>query len=207
MADLSKSYIFRMTHIENIPHILRYGITHINSPNRNPDYVPIGDATLIGTRHAYSIPNTSKTLGDYIPFYFFGRMPMLYVVQKGINNVPVTPAEQIVYVVSSVAQIIEHQLEFLFTNGHAVDGFSSFHGASDVGQIDDILDYNAIKAKYWKNEQDLDLKRRKQAEFLVAQDIPVSAILGYLVYNQAANERLVSMGVEKKIAIRENFYF
>jgi hypothetical protein len=88
-----------------------------------------------------------------------------------------------------------------------VDGFSSFHGASDVGQIDDILDYNAIKAKYWKNEQDLDLKRRKQAEFLVAQDIPVSAILGYLVYNQAANERLVSMGVEKKIAIRENFYF
>ena len=32
MADLNKIYLFRMTHIENIPHIYQYGITHIDSP-------------------------------------------------------------------------------------------------------------------------------------------------------------------------------
>jgi hypothetical protein len=42
MSDLSKTYLFRMTHIENIPHILRHGITHFSSHNANPDFVPIG---------------------------------------------------------------------------------------------------------------------------------------------------------------------
>ena len=26
MADLSKTYLFRMTHIENMPHVLKHGI-------------------------------------------------------------------------------------------------------------------------------------------------------------------------------------
>ncbi len=36
-------YIYRMTHIDNIPHILKYGITHKNSKNANPHYKAIGD--------------------------------------------------------------------------------------------------------------------------------------------------------------------
>jgi hypothetical protein len=35
-----------MTHIENVPHILQFGITHKNSPNANLDYVAIGDDLL-----------------------------------------------------------------------------------------------------------------------------------------------------------------
>ncbi len=31
MSDLSKIYLFRMVHIENVPHILTHGITHANS--------------------------------------------------------------------------------------------------------------------------------------------------------------------------------
>lgn len=30
MTELNKLYLFRMTHIKNIPHILQYGITHKN---------------------------------------------------------------------------------------------------------------------------------------------------------------------------------
>ncbi len=35
MNDLSKTYLFRMTHIENIPHVLKFGITHSSSINAN----------------------------------------------------------------------------------------------------------------------------------------------------------------------------
>lgn len=49
---MSKTNIvaYRMTHLENIPHILANGITHKNSPNRNPHYRNIGDLSLIDNR-------------------------------------------------------------------------------------------------------------------------------------------------------------
>ena len=108
MAELDKIYLFRMTHIENIPHILQCGITHSDSPNANPIYVPIGDNSIISTRNKFLL-NNGKTLGDYIPFYFSKRTPMLYVIQKGYNSVVLTPAEKIVYCVSSIQKIIDNK--------------------------------------------------------------------------------------------------
>jgi hypothetical protein len=54
MIGLDKKYIFRMTHIENIPHILQYGITHSNSINSNPNFTPIGNPNLI-TKYKFKI--------------------------------------------------------------------------------------------------------------------------------------------------------
>lgn len=42
MVDLNKVYLYRMTHIENIPHILKYGITHPESKFTNKNYIGIG---------------------------------------------------------------------------------------------------------------------------------------------------------------------
>ena len=83
-----------MTHIENIQHILAFGITHSGSPNANPNYLPIGDKGLISTRNAFVLEN-GKCLGDYTPFYFGVRMPMLYVVQKGFNGVETTSQKKL----------------------------------------------------------------------------------------------------------------
>ena len=122
---LGNRYIYRMTHIDNIPHIVQNGITHINSPNKNPGYKNIGDVTLIGSRNSLNIPN-GRTLGEYIPFYFGKRMPMLYVIQKGYNGVSITLPEDIVYCVSNVQKIVDSKIGYLFTDGHAKDGYTSF---------------------------------------------------------------------------------
>ena len=124
MPDFNKTYLFRMTHIENIPHMLQNGITHSTSANANSNFVPIGDSSLITSRNDFLL-NNGRRLGEYIPFYFGKRTPMLYVVQNGFNMVAPTPAENIVYCVSSVQKIIDLQLDFVFTDGHAVDSFSS----------------------------------------------------------------------------------
>lgn len=174
-----------MTHIENIPHILEYGITHSKSVNANLNFVPIGDSGLICTRGKF-ILNNGKPLGDYIPFYFANRTPMLYVVQNGFNSVAPTPAGNIVYCVSSVQKILDSQLGFVFTDGHAVDSFTTQYSLSEVEKLDTLLDWEAIKAKYWRSDTDLDLKRRKEAEFLVLGDIAIEFVLGYVVFNQQA---------------------
>lgn len=196
-----------MTHIENIPHVLQYGITHFSSHNANPAFAPIGDSSLIATRNEFVLKN-GRLLGEYIPFYFGFRMPMLYVIQKGYNMVKPTPARDIVYCVTTVQQIMVNNLEYIFTDGHAVDAFSTQYGKEAIENIDTILDTKAIRAKYWKDENDLDLKRRKEAEFLVLGDIPVTAVLGYLVYNEPAKQKLLDIGIEETmIHIKPQFYF
>ena len=52
------------------------------------------------------------------------------------------------------------------------------------------------------------LKRKKQAEFLVADDIAPENICGFVCYNETAKQGLTDMGVEgNKIAMRHNYYF
>lgn len=77
-----------MTHIDNVPHILKFGITHRNSINANPAYVSIGNPELIEKRADLEIATAAGAkikLGEFIPFNFYVRMPMLYNIQHGFN--------------------------------------------------------------------------------------------------------------------------
>lgn len=207
MPDFNKLYLYRMTHINNMAHVQAYGITHVGSINANPNYLAIGDSSLIKNRNGHSTQN-GKIVGDYRPFYFGVHMPMLYVIQKGFNGVNATTAENIVFCITSVQQILNHKLAFVFTDGHAVDLFSSFYNEADINNIDTIIDKKAIESKYWNDENDLDLKRRKEAEFLVENDVPRSAILGFAVFNVAAKNKLLALGInEKQIVIKPDYYF
>lgn len=205
MVNFNRIPIFRMVHIENIPHVLQYGLTHWSSSNRNLNYVPIGDNSLIGTRNNMTLPN-GDIIGQYLPFYFWGRMPMLYVIQKGYNEVQSVDAENIVYCISSVQNIIDTSLEYLFTDGHATAVLTSFYNSDDIQNIENIVDFEAVKSKYW-NEY-LDQKRRKSAEFLVKGDVPIDKIIGFAVYNEKAKSRLVEMGINiDMVHIRQNRYY
>lgn len=196
-----------MTHIENIPHVLQYGITHRNSQSANSNFVPIGDNSLINRRNTH-ILNNGTVLGDYIPFYFGTRSPMLYVIQRGFNGVIKTNPENIIYCVTSIAKIIDSEINFMFTDGHAIDSFSTEYSKAQIENIDNILDYNAINANVWIDENDLDKKRRKEAELLLSQDLPTNYILGYICYNERAKSKLLEYGInENKIVVKPNCYF
>jgi hypothetical protein len=216
--ELPQINIYRMIHIENIPHILQYGITHKNSAKANPDYVSIGDRSLIDTRSRkqvyvdngdFSKRNEIITLGDFIPFYFGIRMPMLYVMQRGGNDVEkATPAENIIYLVCRVIDIIESKIPYYFSDGHATDSVSSFYDRSKIAELPNLIDWNAIKSHYWSGEENLFLKFKKQAEFLVADDIPSHYLFRFVCYNEKAQANLVAMGIAfEKIKIFPTAYY
>lgn len=206
MSDLSKIYLYRMTHIENISHILEYGITHVSSQNANVNYVSIGDSTLISTRNEFLLDNGTK-LGDYIPFYFCILTPMLYVIQKGYNVKKINP-EDIVYCVSSVQKIIDSNIGYIFTDGHAIETISTQFNFENIEDIENLVDLKISKDPNFKDLNDLDKKRRKQAEFLVDNDIPTHAILGFVVYNENAKNKLLGLGIEeRKIKVINRYYF
>ena len=138
---------FRLTHIDNIANILQVGIVHRDSPLSNPDYVSIGDSSLIEKRKKIELEN-GKTLGDYIPFYFGCRMPMLYNIQNGYG-VPRREAEEIVYVVVNISDIISHHLPCLFTDGHARSSFSTFYDAAELHRVNEIVRAEDVFAQWW----------------------------------------------------------
>ncbi len=215
--DLEQINIYRITHIDNIPHILKYGITHKNSKNKNPKFIAIGDSSLIKTRNEKKVSITNGTeviiktitLGDYIPFYFGVKMPMLYVIQHGGNFVPhPVQAENIIYVVCSVTKINDLGYEYYFSDGHATDVLSTFYNKDKLTELPQIIDWKAVKTPYWGGEDNLDIKRKKQAEFLVKGDISPECIIGFGCFNENAKNKLLSFGIEKrKIKIIPKAYY
>jgi hypothetical protein len=187
--------LYRMTHIENIKHILEYGITHKNSSNANPNYVNIGDISLIENRASksvkidngiYTATNTSTIiLGDFIPFYFGVKMPMLYIVQNGGNFVesPTKP-EDVIYLACSLKDIISNIKPYYFSDGHGTDRLTSFYDETKINDILQIIDYKSIVSAYLGGNENLSLKRKKQAEFLISNDIPPKFIIGFGCFNE-----------------------
>ena len=212
MSKLPDSiYLKRITHIDNLDHILKTGkITCPNHPESDRYYVNIGDTTLINSRGLRDIPiNPKGNFLDYVAFYFGARPPMLYNIQHGYNKVTQRTPETIIYLVTSFMQIKESGKQFVFTDGHAYHNMSQFYNReSDLKEID----WKAVKRIRWNDtEEDPDRKRRKQAEFLIYKELPFSALVAIVVYNNDAKSKVLSKleqyNLSLNIVIKSKWYY
>lgn len=199
-------YAFRLTHIDNIPYIKQCGLVRADSFMRDPNYVSIGDSQVIGIRASRDVKGYH--LSEYIPFYLGPRSPMLYVIQHGYNGVARVEAENIVYCVIRLDDLINSDIDCMFTDGHALSAFTSFYQKNKLLLIDEVVNYDDVYSSQWDLENDLDLKRRKEAELLVKSDLGPQYIRGFVVYNEKAKQRLVNMGIAmEKIVVAPGYYF
>ena len=54
----------------------------------------------------------------------------------------------------------------------------------------------------------MDVKRRKEAELLLLGDLSIDSIVGFVVYDDMAKNKMIDFGVnEEKIAIRKDYYY
>ena len=134
---------------------------------------------------------------------------MLYVIQNGGNFViKLTPAIEIVYMVCSVSSLIKSQKNFYFSDGHATDSLTTFYDKTKIDDLSEVIDWNAVRASYWGGQDNLNIKRKKQAEFLASEDIAANLIVGFGCYNNSARNKLVELGVkEEKIKVIPNAYY
>ena len=135
MSRISRenAFIFRITHIENVPWLMENGIHCSNSDKRDPNFHPIGNPDLIDKRTHRVVPvPPGGTLSDYVPFYFTHHSPMLYNIKTGYNGIRMTPMSEIVILVTSLHRVAEDQLPFVFTDRHAYLQAAQF--TSDSGR-------------------------------------------------------------------------
>ncbi len=197
--------VYRIVHLDNIEYLLRNGIYHRNHVNADPDYINIGDSNLIAQRNAYpvGIDPPGGALGEYVPFYFGPLSPMLYNIKTGHRGITLRSQKDIAYIVCKVSDIIGNCDEWCFTDGHAKTRITTFYNnEADLNEVD----WDIVAERYWSNtEEDFDRMRRKQAEFLVKNHVPVACISGIVVYNNAGanavNEILDRLNLEIPVAI------
>lgn len=205
MANQLK-YAFRLTHIDNMQYIMSNGLVRALSPFRDKNYVPIGDVQVIQVRKDRKFQGYQ--LSDFMPFYFGPRSPMLYVIQHGYNGVRKVKPEDIVYCVVRIEDIINNNIDCIFTDGHALSSLTNYYPKSKLANLDNIVNYDDVYSTFWNIEDDPDLKRRKEAELLINDDLPSQYVRGIIVYSETAREHLINIGVAAElIVIKPTFYF
>ena len=185
-------WTYRITHIANLEHDLIHGLCVATAINANPDYLQIGDSSLITYRKEIQAPDPpGGTLADYVPFYLGPRSPMLYQIASGWEDIRRYPQENIIYYISSLSRIRSSGLEYFFTDGHARSKTSlAYTEDADL----DKLDWDAINSSNWKSDEtDLRRKEKKQSEFLVKGHVPISCIQYIGVYNKIAEQKVLSL--------------
>lgn len=173
-------HLFRMIHWQNVEHVLQNGLCCREHESADPDYINIGHRGLISDRHEYEVglPDAGN-LGDYIPFYFGGHSPMLFLILRGYQGVEKRAQEDIVYIICSFQKIKEAGLEFVFTDMNAKRTLANFYNQEEDFEK---VHWDIVKSKEWKNdENNIGRKDFKQAEFLVRNYIPVECISAIVV--------------------------
>jgi len=132
LLNIEKALIFRISHRDNLPWVLRNGL-HCRSSNRiDPDFVSIGNADLIANRHYHAVPVApGGSLSDYIPFYFTPLSMMLYDIKTGYRGVRQRRNDEIVILVSSLRKLEKDGIRFLFTDRHAYLGYACYYDNLD----------------------------------------------------------------------------
>ena len=190
MTIPSTIYLYRIIHVDNLPFIVRRDeITCPSHSGANPDYIGIGDNSLIEHRRTMPIPlDPQGTLNDYVSFYFTKRSPMLYNIKNGFQNVTKRTQDEIIYLVTSYEKIAESGKPYIIYDGHAYHRmsrpFNTYEGLS-------YIDWRVIASNSWfDTEADPDRKRRKQAELLVYKSLPFNMVPGIATFSEIACDKV-----------------
>jgi len=210
LLDPERALIFRITHIRNVPWMLRHGLYCRNSENLDPNYISIGNPELIEKRRHREVPvGPGGKLADYIPFYFTPYSIMLYNIKTGYGGVKQVPNAEIAILVTSLHRVHELGIRFVFTDRHAYSATAEYFDALSAL---DRIDWALLRSRNFKHDPDDPLrKERYQAEALVHNHLPPQGLVGVICNNKQAEEQLIaeskSLSIPLKVLAKPGWYF
>jgi O-acetyl-ADP-ribose deacetylase (regulator of RNase III) len=174
--------LFYITHVDNVPSILRNGIlSHGRVESQKVPFTPIYDSQIVSNRKEKSTPE-GKSLWEYANLYFQPRNPMMYRVvheksKKELAVIGVKP---------SVLQLPDA----IVTDGNAANNPTQFFPAAK-GRAVIEAQWKVIQSEWWN---DLDGSKRKiMAECLVPERIGPEYVHTVFVADHETQSRVLGM--------------
>jgi ssDNA thymidine ADP-ribosyltransferase, DarT len=204
-----RALVFRITHRNNVPHLLANGAHCRTSPVVNPHYAEIGHPDIIDRRTTRAVPVApGGTLADYVPFYFTPCSPMLYKIVTGHGGLRQRARSEIVILVSSFARLEQAGATVLIADRNATLEHAAIQSGRDLLAS---LPWKTWRVRDFKHDPDKpDKFERYQAEALVHRVMPVGALLGIIAYDQAAQvivaQAVAHAGLSIPVHVRSHWY-
>ena len=171
--------IYHITDVDNLQGILADGglLSDAGMEARNP--------TVIGYPHIkerrlreYRIPCcNNRFVGEFVPFYYCPRSPMLYAINRGNTGRPQGCQRSIVHLVSTLSIGLALQSAWAVSDGNA--GAASTLFDNTLAAVEQ-LNWPAIRATDWRG-----ITHQKSAEFLVENFFPWTGFTKIGCYDQA----------------------
>jgi hypothetical protein len=178
-----------MTHISNIEPIFQSGaLLAKNTAGLNT----AEDLSLVDiqtVRAQKTVPCSGRLLHDYVPLYFGNRTPM--VAKYRDRN------EEIVFLRFSL-DLLEMG-GVVISDGNARSNPTKFRNYTRLDDLD-FLDPSAIKTTYYWDDDEI--KRKKQAEILVPDRLPLDRLYEIICYSEAVKNHILEKADENGIEIR-----
>lgn len=200
--NIDRKYCYRITHIHNLPHLLKCGLVTKHHTEAKKEFVPIGNPEIIDVRTNAAVRiDDYGNIGDYVPFYFTPRSMMLFNIITGYYApiVPKRSREEILVIRCLIDDLAQSNNRFFFTDGQAND-FATNH-YNNLKDLDKIDWDNIQNSKFDKSDGDYDRPRRYQAEFLVHHQVPIDNIELLCVHNDNAKQYVEEECLKAKIKL------
>lgn len=179
--------IYHITDVGNLPNILTNAGLHSDAvmAQRNP--------TVLGYNHIKQRRLTrirvpccnNRFVGEFVPFYFCPRSPMLYTVNQGATGLPPGCQESVLHLVSNVDAAVALGHDWAISDGNAGAFHTSFY--ANLGALNG-LDWAAIHARGWRGRT-----HEKSAEFLVADFVPWNSVQQIGCHNDKVAQQVKCM--------------
>lgn len=209
--------VYHFTHLANIPALLTEGalLADAGLP-RSLLIADVGDPGVKSARRRRVVPvPPGGVVAEYVPFYFAPRSPMLYRIACDRRDRIIgrygDGQDPLVYLVSSVGQVIASGATWLATDGNAAAAVTHFTSAAD--RLASFIDWPLMSEAIWANDTaDPDRQRRRMAELLVHRRLPLSALLGFATRTVDTERRLGTIlaaagRAGDYVAVRPDWYY
>lgn len=193
--------VYHMTDVENLDSIFRNKmiLSHNKIDSMGVGFTDISNPSVQEGRANIVVPVSGKQVHDYVPLYWGKKTPMVSAVRDRNTT--------LVFLMFSTNLLAEY--DCVITDGNARANGTVFRNFS---QIDDLDILNPADINTFKYGHDLEVKRRKQAELLVLNELPLKH-LSYIVCHlgpvkSKVEELLATHGLTSRVYIGAgNYYF
>lgn len=209
-------WIYHFTHLDNVEAIFATGHLACDLMAREGlTRTEVGDPAIKQSRRQRAVlAGPGGQVGDYVPFYFATRSPMMYRIacehRDGRPNCYPGGDRPLVYLVTTVRAVVDTGADWVATDGNAATATTEF--TADLRMMEEMIDWPLLVAERWNNTpEDMDRQRRRQAEFLVHQRVSTQAISWIGVHDDSrraqVGEMLRDHPLGRRIIVRPTWYY
>jgi ssDNA thymidine ADP-ribosyltransferase, DarT len=212
-----------ITALSNLPSIAQRGalLAKNVAAAGNVQYQNIAYAGAQGARARKLMPQPpGGMLHDYVPFYFAPRSPMLMAVDAGRVPDFAATQEDVIHLETTVDAVLALGQDYVFFDRNATLAYSQAY--TDVAHLH-VIAWDLLHeipqldgfCKFFQNRRGVagyeDRMERRQAEFLVRQQVLLSSFtrIGVCTQAKASQARgiLAAAGVPLRVEVCRDWYF